>query len=110
MRYSVEDFYWHRKSSRKQNVLFYGRSDICISDLIHVIIKKMGVNTEYCSDMNGSQKFKCECNNGFNGERCENSGCPLNFCKNNGTCTTEIVGGNLIWECDCPFPFEGEKI
>ena len=69
----------------------------------------MGVNTEYCSDTNGSRKFKCECNDGFDGERCEESVCPLN-CDNNGNCKSEIVDGKKIWECDCPFPFEGEKI
>ena len=111
MWYSVEDFYWHGKNSHKQNVLFYGRSSICIYDLIHIIIKKIGVHTEYCSDMNGSQKFKCQCNDGFDGERCKESVCPSNFCKNNGTCTSEIsVDGTLIWECDCPIPFEGKKI
>ena len=75
--------------------------------MIHIIIKNIGVNTDNCSDMNGSQEFKCECNERFDGERCEESVCPLNFCKNSGTCMSEIVDGNLIWECDCPFPFEG---
>ena len=81
----------------------------CIFDLIYIFIKNMGVNTEYCSDMNGNQKFKCECHDGFEGERCEVSACPSNFCKNSGTCKSEIVDGNLIWKCDCPSPFEGEK-
>ena len=69
----------------------------------------MGVNTEYCSDMNGSQKFKCECNDEFDGERCEVSTCPLD-CENSGICKSEIVDGKKIWECDCPFPFRGQKI
>ena len=69
----------------------------------------MGINTEYCSDVNGSQEFKCECHKGFDGKRCEISVCPLN-CENNGICKSEIVDGNKMWECDCPFPFEGTKI
>ena len=67
----------------------------------------MGVNTEYCSDLNGSQEFKCECKDGFDGNRCEVSVCPVNFCKNNGICKSEIVDGKKIYECDCLFPFEG---
>ena len=31
----------------------------------------MGVNTKSCSDFNGAEEFKCECNDGFKGERCE---------------------------------------
>ena len=69
----------------------------------------MGVNTEYCSDLNGNQEFKCECKDGFDGKRCEVSVCPLD-CKNNGTCESEIVDGRKIWKCDCQFPFEGKKI
>ena len=69
----------------------------------------MGVNTEYCSDLNGSQEFKCECNDGFDGKRCEVSVCPLD-CQNDGNCKSEIFDGKKNWECECPFPFEGEKI
>ena len=69
----------------------------------------MGINTEYCSDVNGSQEFKCECHKGFDGKRCEISVCPLN-CENNGICKSEIVDGNKMWECDCPFPFKGKEI
>ena len=71
----------------------------------------MGVNTEYCSDLNGNQEFKCECNDGFDGKRCEVSVCPLNFCKNNEICRSEIdeTNGKKIWECVCPLPFAGEK-
>ena len=58
--------------------------------------------------MNGSQEFKCECNNGFDGKRCEIFICPLD-CKNGGLCNDEIdESGNKIWQCDCPFPFQGK--
>ena len=68
----------------------------------------MGVNTEYCFDMNGSQEFKCECNVGFDGKMCELSVCPLN-CENNGVCSTEIdsITNIKLWKCDCPSPFTG---
>ena len=70
----------------------------------------MGVNTDNCSDMNGNQQFKCECKDGFVGERCEDSLCPLD-CQNDGICKFEIDETNrTIWECACPFPFGGEKI
>ena len=69
----------------------------------------MGVNTQYCSDLNGSQEFKCECNDGFDGKRCEVSVCALD-CQNDGNCKSEIFDGKKNWECECPFPFEGEKI
>ena len=38
----------------------------------------MGVNTEYCSDLNGNQEFKCECKDGYDGKRCEVSVCTMN--------------------------------
>ena len=41
--------------------------------------------------MNKSQKFKCECNEGFDGERCENALCDNLICVNGfcdgGKCT-----------------------
>ena len=67
------------------------------------------MNTEYCSDMNGNQEFKCECNDGYDGKRCEVYVCPLD-CQNNGICESEIIDGKKIWKCECPFPFEGETI
>ena len=74
--------------------------------MIYIIIKNIGVNTEYCSDTNGNQEFKCVCNDGFDGERCEFS-CPIN-CANDGKCLYKIDGdGVMIWECECSFPFEG---
>ena len=27
--------------------------------------KNLGINTASCSDVNGAQEFKCECNDGF---------------------------------------------
>ena len=69
----------------------------------------MGVNTEDCSDMNGSQEFKCKCNDRFQGERCEISLCPLDYCRNNGTCTNEI-NSTVQWICDCPPHFAGTII
>ena len=38
---------------------------------IDIIMKNMNINTKFCSDDNGRQKFKCECNDGFEGTRCE---------------------------------------
>ena len=73
--------------------------------MIYIIIKNIGVNTEYCSDTNGSQEFKCVCNDGFDGKRCEFS------CQNNGKSLYKIDGdGIMIWECECPFPFQGSLI
>ena len=62
--------------------------------------------------MNGSQEFKCECNDGFGGERCEMSLCPSDYCKNNGTCINEInsITSTVQWICDCPLQFTGKII
>ena len=56
--------------------------------IIDIILKNIGNNTEYCFDSNGNAEFKCECNEGFDGKRCE-EGCSLD-CGINGICTTEI--------------------
>ena len=74
--------------------------------MICIIIKNIGVNTAYCSDTNGSQEFKCVCNDGFTGKRCEIS-CPIN-CGNNGKCLYKIdQDGKIIEKCECYFPFKG---
>ena len=38
---------------------------------IDIIMKNMNINTKFCSDNNERQEFKCECNDGFEGTRCE---------------------------------------
>ena len=58
---------------------------------IIVFIKNIGINTENCFDMNGSQEFNCECNDGFEGERCEIALCENIVCEN-GSCDA----GNCI--------------
>ena len=72
----------------------------------------MGVNTKYCFDNNGSQEFKCECNDDFDGKRCEVSLCPIDFCKNNGECKSEINNITNIkeWKCECPAQFIGNRL
>ena len=75
--------------------------------MINILIKNIGVNTRTCFDMDGSQEFKCECNDSFDGKRCEIFNCPLN-CENNGLCKAEIDEfGNKNWECECSYPFQG---
>ena len=71
----------------------------------------MGVNTRYCSDMNGSQGYKCECYDGFDGQRCEISACPLS-CKNSGECKSEINNTTNIkeWKCECSAQFIGNRL
>ena len=68
--------------------------------MININIKNIGLNTEYCFDSNGSQEFKCECNEGFDGPRCEDE-CSL-VCEKNEICTSEInVNGTKTFECVC---------
>ena len=59
--------------------------------------------------MNESQEFTCKCNDGFDGKRCDIYLCPLDHCKNKGTCTTEVnsITSTVQWICDCPPQFTG---
>ena len=42
-----------------------------------------------CFDDEGSEKFSCDCDIFFDGERCERlTACDGNPCHNGGTCTT----------------------
>ena len=69
----------------------------------------MGINTESCSDVNGSQQFKCQCKDGFDGRRCEVVVCSTNYCYDNGLCTIESNNGIKRWQCECFDGFEGQR-
>ena len=62
----------------------------------------MGLNTEYCSDLNGSQEYKCDCHDGFDGKRCEVE-CPVN-CENYKICKSEINKTTNIKKYMCVDP------
>ena len=64
-----------------------------------IISENIGKNTEYCSDSNGNAEFKCECNEGFDGKRCEDE-CFLE-CHNDGICMTEINSTTGIMQSNC---------
>ena len=65
----------------------------------HINVENIGVNTYYCSDSDANDEFKCQCNTGFDGKRCEDE-CLLE-CENDETCTSQINGttGYKQWEC-----------
>ena len=71
----------------------------------------MGLNTESCSDMNGSQEFRCQCMDGFDGRRCEVPVCSSNYCNNNGLCSLKSDNEDDIDQlrCECIDGFEGER-
>ena len=70
--------------------------------------ENIGNNTEYCFDSNGNDEFKCECNEGFDGKRCDEDVCLLE-CKNDGNCITAIVSttGTKQPKCICADNFTG---
>ena len=70
-----------------------------IVKLIDINIENMNINTEYCFDANGSAEFKCECNEGFDGKRCEDV-CSLE-CGINGSCANEINSTTGIKQSKC---------
>ena len=80
---------------------------IIYSSILDIIVENIGINTEYCFDSNGSDEFKCECNEGFDGKRCEDE-CSLD-CGIHGRCTTEIdiTTGIKQWKCLCNNNFTG---
>ena len=66
----------------------------------------MGINTESCSDVDGSQEFKCQCKKGYVGKRCEIPVCSSNYCNNNGLCS---INGTDLLQCECYEGFEGQR-
>ena len=76
-------------------------------NLIDINNENIGLNTEYCFDSNGNTEFKCECNEGFDGKRCEDV-CFLE-CGINGRCATEIdiTTGIKQSKCLCTDNFRG---
>ena len=64
----------------------------------------MDVNTKQCNDMDGTKKFNCECNDGFEGERCEIDKCEGVICENgscdSGTCTCNAGYINIDGNCE----------
>ena len=75
--------------------------------IIDINIENIGINTEYCFDSNGNAEFKCECNDGFDGKRCEDI-CALD-CGMNGSCANEInsTSGIKQSKCICTDNFTG---
>ena len=75
--------------------------------MFDINLKNIGINTNYCFDSNGSDEYKCECNEGYDGKRCEH-GCSLE-CGNNGYCTADInsTTGIKQWKCLCTDNFTG---
>ena len=71
--------------------------------------KNIGINTESCSDLNGSQEFKCECMDGYDGKICEAVVCSSNYCNNNGLCSIEEDNGMERLQCECFDGFEGQR-
>ena len=69
----------------------------------------MGTNTETCSDLNGSQEFKCQCKDGFGGKKCEVAVCSLNYCNNNGECSINSSNNIEQLQCECYEGFEGQR-
>ena len=74
--------------------------------MIGIGIKKMGTNSESCSDVNGSQEFKCQCKEGFDGKRCEVAVCSSKYCNNNGLCT---INEDDQLKCECNEGFQGQR-
>ena len=76
-------------------------------NIFDIIFENIGTNTEYCFDSNGSDEFKCECNEGFDGKRCEDV-CSLE-CGINGSCENEIntITGIKQSKCLCRNNFTG---
>ena len=68
----------------------------------------MGLNTESCSDVNGSQEYRCQCMDGFNGKRCEVPVCSSKYCNNNGLCSINENDINPL-HCECYDGFEGQR-
>ena len=79
-------------------------------NMIDINKKNIGINTDYCFDSNGNAQFKCECNEGFDGKRCQDQ-CFLE-CGENGICTSAINGTTGIkqWECLCLSNCAGKTI
>ena len=69
----------------------------------------MGINTESCSDLNGTQEFKCQCKDGFDGKRCEAVVCSSNYCNNNGLCSIKSENDIERLQCECFDGFEGQR-
>ena len=78
--------------------------------MLDINIKNIGNNTEYCFDSDGSDEYKCECNAGFDGKRCEIE-CSLD-CGIHGSCITEInsTTGIKEWKCFCTDNFAGSYL
>ena len=82
--------------------------NIGLFTIIGIGIKEIGINTESCSDVNGSQEFKCQCKEGFDGKRCEIAECTANYCNNNGLCSINENDNNRL-QCECNQGFEGQR-
>ena len=77
--------------------------------MVGTSIKNLDVNTEKCSDVNGSQEFKCKCMDGYDGKRCEVIACSSSYCNNNGLCSKESHNNIERLKCECNEGFDGQR-
>ena len=87
------------KISELNDFLFSNGKFSFYKNRIDINIENIGENTEYCFDSNGSDEFKCECNEGFDGKICDEV-CSLD-CGINGSCVTEINSTTGIKQSKC---------
>ena len=75
-----------------------------LENFVYFHNKNMDVNTNNCIDMDGTEKFNCECNDGFEGERCEKDKCEGVICENgscySGTCICDDGYINIEGDCE----------
>ena len=65
---------------------------------------------DYCRNGNCSVecdgKYKCVCQTGFVGQKCDKTDCKNDFCQNNGKCILTIENNKI---CDCKIGYFGRK-
>lgn len=62
-----------------------------------------------CVDGPGAEYY-CNCNEAYRGLKCDELFCPMNYCKNNGTCILPINSTNASGiACECTTGYYGAR-
>lgn len=110
--------FWTTEDSGKQSILLqiFKLVNILVTSTVYCISGSLSISlllhtskqSQSSSDILVNFSFRCKCNNGFQGDRCETNidDCKGHACMNNGSCIDLVEG----YTCQCGPGYTGMAV